>query len=194
MTIASRLFPPAIALAAEVSRTLSTAQPALLSVIILPPSFRISRSDILLLPYAFGINTGHHRPRLTGLDGTCHPVFQLLGAECNHAPAPTGTGDLRAERPRISRGKDHLCQLRVTNPEDFEKGVVHIHVPAQFPGIAEVVDCAHADTLDGIENRVNDPRETLLELRDLLHHPRGAVGDEGVPDHEMHVLWRQAPS
>src|SRR5512137_436974 len=106
---------PATAPATEASWARLTAQSALLSVMTLPPSLRISRSDILLLSHAFRIDTGHDCPGIAGLDGTRNPVFQRFGAERNHAPAATGAGDLRTERSGTPGGKDHLCQLRMTD-------------------------------------------------------------------------------
>src|SRR5512136_929716 len=176
---------PAIAPATVASWARLTAQSALLSVMTLPPSFRISRSDILLLSCAFRINAGHNRPRLAGLDGPRNMVFQLLGAERNHAPAATGARDLRTKCPGVPGSKDHFCQLRVTDSEHLKKGVVHVHVSAQFPRVVEVVDRTHTDRLDGIEDRVHDVRVVLLEFRDLLHHSGRAVRYERVPDHEV---------
>src|SRR5512136_1925490 len=126
---------PATAPATEASWARFTAQSALLSVMTLPPSFRIRRSDILLLSYAFRIDAGHDCPGIAGLDGTRNPVFQRLRAERNHTPAATGTRDLRTECPGVPGSKDHLCQLGVTDPKHLKKGVVHIHVPAKFPRI-----------------------------------------------------------
>src|SRR5512137_180212 len=107
---------PATAPATEASWARLTAQSALLSVMTLPPSFRISRSDIFLLSHAFRIDAGHDCPGIAGLDGARNPVFQRFGTERNHTPAATGTRDLRAERPGVPGSKNHLCQLRVTDP------------------------------------------------------------------------------
>src|SRR5208337_3662441 len=97
MTTIPSVVAPAIAIATSERRPRLMAQPPPLSVMTLPPSFRMRRSDIFLLAHAFRVDTRDDRPGLAGLDSAGDPVLERLGAERHHAPAPAGPRDLCAE-------------------------------------------------------------------------------------------------
>src|SRR5208283_4179928 len=149
---------PAMAAAMPDNTAWLTRQSAPLSVITLPPSLRMMRSDILLLPHSFGVDTGHNRPCVAGLDRLRDPVPDLLCAEGHHAAPAAGPGDLRAERPGRAGSEHQPGELRVPDAERIEQRVVHVHVPAQFLRIAQVVDCREAHPFDCVKDRVDDLR------------------------------------
>ena len=51
---------------------------------------------------------------------------------------------------------------RVPDTKRIQQCMVYVHVPAQFPGIAQVMDRRKAYPFDRIQDRINDLRVSVF--------------------------------